>query len=374
MNVLVYMPSSVLSFHLETDMEIIKNLQDEGHNVRILTCHKVLKKSGYFSCKGFFRCQHCISKFQHAMDILGIADSQIDSLKHENMATLRKQDYTFNNLDELKRYTYKDYDVGMMTASTLISYLRDTDPQLKKFKNYINDSINTINSLCDFLENYLDKHGFDKIYLFNGRFNIYRALLRVAQKKGIELFSHERAGVLNRYSLAHNTYPHDLEYKKQEIMDVWENGDENKQEIGKEWFENSRARVSQAWYSYTADQKKGNLPEYFVGEKKIVSFFISSEDEFEAIQGWEPPLFKSQIEAIHFLGTHKDFKKTHLFVIRVHPNLNGLKNKQNRLLGQLNYSNVHVIPADDKTDSYSILDASDAVISFGSSVGIEASY
>ena len=104
MNILIYIPSSVLSYHLETDMEIIQTLKTQGHNIKILTCKGSLKKSGYISCTGLIKCLQCKSKFKQAMSSLGIDHSDIDILPRFK----NKQDkFYFSSISDLKNYKYK---------------------------------------------------------------------------------------------------------------------------------------------------------------------------------------------------------------------------------------------------------------------------
>lgn len=60
--------------------------------------------------------------------------------------------------------------------------------------------------------------------------------------------------------------------------------------------------------------------------------------------------------------------------MRVHPNLAGTQQSYLDLLSSLNHSKFIVIPAESKISTYSLLFKCDKVITFGSSVGVEATY
>jgi hypothetical protein len=365
MNILIYIPSSVLSYHLETDMEIIQTLKTQGHNIKILTCKGSLKKSGYISCTGLIKCLQCKSKFKQAMSSLGIDHSDIDILPRFK----NKQDkFYFSSISDLKNYKYKNIDIGLTVASTLISYLREPLPNVWKFKQYINESINNCQSLFDHLSKYLEQSSYDQVYLFNGRFAPYRMMMRACQKIKIDFYVHERSGVLNKYLLCQNSSPHDLQFIKSDIEKT------PKENLDKTWYQNSLKGISNSWYSFTGHQ---NIQKDFRADypnKKIISVFISSEDEFEAIAGWDQKLFKNQNEALHFIGKAKSINNDYVIIIRIHPNLTGLKNAQTQGLKKLNYHNFIIIKPGSKINTYHIINQSDLVITFGSSVGIEAAH
>ena len=77
------------------------------------------------------------------------------------------------------------------------------------------------------------------------------------------------------------------------------------------------------------------------------------------------------------LATSSDIDPGVTIWIRVHPNLSGLSNAQTARLDALAaraLPNVRVIAAESDVDSYALVDAAELVITFGSTIGIEAVY
>jgi capsule polysaccharide export protein KpsC/LpsZ len=62
------------------------------------------------------------------------------------------------------------------------------------------------------------------------------------------------------------------------------------------------------------------------------------------------------------------------FFIRVHPNMIGHRNKNLEFLLEGNFPNATVIPPESKVSSYKLLDLCDIILTFGSTVGVEACY
>ena len=89
---------------------------------------------------------------------------------------------------------------------------------------------------------------------------------------------------------------------------------------------------------------------------ETIAIFISSQDEFEAIEGWENPYYDTQTEAIEAI-INSDVDPEIRFYLRIHPSLKGLKNTQIKELNELKSANLFTIPADSKIDSYELMAA-----------------
>lgn len=151
---------------------------------------------------------------------------------------------------------------------------------------------------------------------------------------------------------------------------------EKKEKIAKSFFDNQRKGISLMEGSFLAYQKENEIPKLDF-EKEIITFFNSSIDEFASVAGWEDyiKLYEDEVDAIYDICNHfaGDLKKQ--FVLRVHPNLKFLKNTQNKNIEKLReLNNLLIIEPQDSVSSYSLLEVSSKVITFGSTVGVEACY
>ena len=123
-------------------------------------------------------------------------------------------------------------------------------------------------------------------------------------------------------------------------------------------------------------QKEGSLPSNIDThkDKRIITIFISSEYEFSAIDKiWLQRFYKDQNEVVEKLLT-KVKNEDIYFYIRIHPNLKGHDNTQTRFLKKFKADNVTVIFPEEDIDSYSLIDISEKIITFGSTIGLEATY
>ena len=219
----------------------------------------------------------------------------------------------------------------------------------------------------------------DEIVVFNGRMALLRPVLRLAQSLGIQIYIHERSGDLSRYYLTRNTYPHDFNFMKQEIELTYSNSplsEDEKLAIATEWFEERSNNHPQAWISYTENQRKNLLPNTLNPQNINIAIFNSSEDEMASIQGWENPFYDNQNDGIHqIVNAFQDINGIKFF-LRVHPNLTKVYNSQTKFLNEIlsKISNLEIIAPESPISTYALLDACDAAITFGSTIGIEAVY
>ena len=372
MKILIYMPFSNWVPHLATDLEIAAKHIDKGDDVHIIQCSGDLPSCEPNPNHFKLRCVSCKSKRDKGLALINLPEQNRHELAlNKFVRNLDMPD--FPSMQELKDFEIDGVDVGMTVASTLISMVRESDPDMSHFNNFIRENISMSIAIYDAIKHHLHEIEPDIFYLFNGRFAALRPALRAAQDLSVKTFVHERSGVLQRYILIEDTYPHDIEYQKAQIEKHW--SDElpltEKEDIARKWFKNRRGGENQGWYSFTKTQKKEKLPDDFNTSKRNIAIYVSSEDEFESVPGWQNPIYKNQIDAINSIinaNTDENIK----FYVRIHPNLKGLNNSQTRKLSELNGSNLTVIPADSKIDSYKLMDACEKTIAFGSTMGIES--
>jgi len=132
--------------------------------------------------------------------------------------------------------------------------------------------------------------------------------------------------------------------------------------------------VDQNWPSFVKDQLKNKLPEGFDRAKRNIVIYNSSEHESIGVEGFEYPFFKYQNEAIqHILKYFENNKEFH-FYLRVHPMLGNFPNPQWDEIQKFDYGNLTTIGPGESIDSYCLLDACEKVITFRSTIGVEASF
>ncbi len=385
-------PKNILFFHTyhgrlrmlsEMQTEILLKHLTAGDHVSIVMDYQDIMKSQMLfhniESKGYiYRC--VIQKMQNLLLPYEKQITYIDasSVIDTSQATVLSN-VVFNNIEELKKYSYKDIPIGKGIASYLISLYRehqyDTFGNVKEVSKILKVSMD----LVDIVNYLLEREKIDLVYVFNGRTACYSPVVLCSEKKGISYVVYEFAFTADKYHLSYNSIPHNIDYRYQEMLDLWNEPSvdkEAKEKMGSSFFENTRKGVSLLEASFLELQRENEFFD-FIGKKEVICFFNSSIDEFASVPSWEKyvHVFDDEVDAIYSICKtyEKDFTKQ--FILRVHPNLKFLQNSQIIALKQLEgLSNLVIYPAESSVFTYGLIDLADKVITFGSTIGVEACF
>ena len=292
------------------------------------------------------------------------------------------------NLDDLKKLEYKKYKIGIGVGSTIITYLRNSNPfplndlEKKECLEQINSSIKSIL----FAENILDNDKYDSIVILNGRLSCENAVKQVAYKKGLEVYFHESAFINTRYFFE-KYMPHNFKERKKEMSRM--NKEVNPMiisSLGNDFFRRKTKGEGVYEESYTKNHNhllstelNHIINKNKTANKKIISFFTSSDDEYEAIEG-SNLRFKEWINqgiAIRMISQIvKDLG--YYMIVRVHPNLTN-KHQAEKIRWMkhkefIQENGFYWINEDNPESSYKLIEKSDLIITSGSTIGLEAIY
>jgi hypothetical protein len=231
------------------------------------------------------------------------------------------------------------------------------------------------------VRNYLASHPTDRVYLFNGRYNHTRPVLRACQSRGVEFAVLEDGCNKSHYTTWVNRTPHGRAALREAIASTWARGAGEPAE---------RERVARGWYdarskgqevhdrdidkSYVKDQRPDLLPPGFDPAAHNVAVFNSSEDEWAAVgDEWAPTVYPTQLAGLTRLAADLPRALPHARVyLRCHPFLKNTPMTAGLL--KLSAPNLTVIPPDSPVSSYALLRACRTALTFGSTMGIEAVY
>lgn len=290
---------------------------------------------------------------------------------------------------KLKNIHLNNINVGEGILSSIISITKN------KYPIYFNDK-KIIRVIFDlFVRRYKVYEDFFKeefkienLVIFNGRFASSKAIKSgiSKHKEAVNILFYERSSTLERYRLKPYS-PHDREKVVGEINKIW-NECTNQNEaakIAKTFFKTKVSGKGTDWFPFSKgiQEVENNkiseiLNDYIKDDKnKIISYFTSSEDEFESLGDlWLDQRFQlSQKNIIKELSSIA-IKKNILLVIRVHPNVNNAsqesKSNWTNIFKELPNKNILIIKETNNISSYSIVNNSNIVVVYGSTIGIEA--
>lgn len=375
-------------------LEEARVLYDEGYDIYIVGCDYSfgICEINPHACKTFCRlCHYTMIKKVNELLRMDKKRFHYVSLKRIISDDIRKNSlnisFDYNNVQELKDLKYKGVDIGYGAFSSYVSYTRNVMPDFNKYlKNYIDYSMRAELRMTDSLTDYIKTLHPDKVVFFSGRYVNVKPLLNIAMNNKIDYIATERVvGEKPNGSKYHqilkiafyNMLPHSINAKYLLINKIWAEEDEKlKYAEGKRFFENKRHSKPAGDVIYTKNQNEGELPFGFDVKKRNISIFNSSEDEFYAISKEfdEASLYPNQYIALKTLFEHyKDNSNMH-FYLRIHPNLASVPYKSHTMLYSLKYENVTILPPNSTVSSYALMDKSEKVIVFNSTMGVESSY
>jgi len=364
--------------HFETDLELMQNHLDRGDEVVHLCC-----RGDLLSCDANFYhdregCRYCTARRAVGLGLLTgkVRTESFFRLTAEQKRELRHVRREFASHDDLKSYRIENLDLGYAALSSLISKLREPAPDLRRCAVVLSRTLVSTLAVFRSLQSILDVEAPDHVYVFNGRFAILRAVVRACESKGVPFSTHDRGHDLEHYSLFADALPHSIAHMESAIRKAWEDaaGTVARDATAEGFYHDRVARQQKDGYCLTGGQVRGMLPPKWDSSRRNVAVFLSSEDEFAAIADeWENTLYVSQAKALQKIARDAEqlAPTPHLYV-RMHPNMSNMENTQTAETRELAGKNVTLIPPEAPVDSYALLKNATVVLTFGSTVGIEA--
>jgi hypothetical protein len=380
MKVLVAAPFAINTPHYETSLELMQRHLDAGDEVVMLQCNAAL-----FSCDAnphhaFAACAQCMYRRHAGLRLLSrpVRTAPVFSLTGEDRRALSALQLEFADIEDLKCYCPEGFDLGYAVLSSLISMLRSAEPDLHALRNrrLLRRLMIATYAVFRSVRNYLAAEKPDRVYVYNGRYASSRAVLRAGQQAGVDVYVHEVGSTIHHYALYLNHMPHELRPAERAAREAWAAADPAERvRVAEDYYRDLSRGVVQTWFAYTKEQQAGLLPPGWDATKLNIAIYNSSEDEFAAISDeWRSPLYASQIDGLRrIIDSVAGDARVHLY-LRVHPNLRHVSDAFTARLAQLRGPNFTLIPADSPVSSYALLWNVGKVVTFGSSMGIEATF
>ncbi|MEQ8688383.1 MAG: hypothetical protein RIE86_23970 [Imperialibacter sp.] len=378
MKIAVFNSHSLWASHYETELEIIQQHLEAGDEVVQMQCISELPTCDQNLNYAVDSCQRCIKKVEQGRSLLSkkITSVGIDRyLNKSDWDRIINLPSGFKTVQELKEFTIEDFDIGQGVASSIISLLRHSnfDLELHKdlLKNYLDGSAKVYFAFKSFIKQEVP----DVVYCFNGRWAHTRAVFRACENSGVTCILHERGQDILHYALFKNSFPHSIAKFTVRANALWADAGPGKSELAAMFFENRKNGNSDDWYSFIKKQKNSVFPAGWDETKLNVVIFNSSEDEVAAIDDeWKNEVYTDQIQGIQSICESLKGDRSIQIYLRIHPNVAKAHPGEYTPYAKLTYNNLTIIGPDSEISTYGLLEKADKVITFGSTVGIEAVY
>jgi hypothetical protein len=373
------------SSHCERDLELIQQHIDAGDEVTRLVCQTEFDRCDNHLALGpnptesevQTRCVGCIDKLKRSQKLI---EGPHRNVRYADLPQWERfvapAFGPFKTVEELQAFEWNGFDAGMAVGSSLISYARVTRPDVVPYGEVIDRTMRSALRLYSSFRAFLAREKPDVVFVLNGRFTHTRALFRACQQEGIRCMIHEMGSRMTHYGIFENAMPHNRAYFARQAKAMWAEraADPTARDQASRWFEDRARGADQAWFSFTKNHDPSLLPDEWDSTRAKFVVFTSSEDEFAAIgPDWKNDLFPRQLDGIRILSKLVgELRPDADLVIRMHPNLAGTTDPEVTSVTELAGPGVIVIPPESRVSSYGLLHAAEVVLTFGSTIGMEA--
>jgi hypothetical protein len=288
---------------------------------------------------------------------------------------------TFDSIAALRDFKVDGVPHGAFAASQLVDNLRDGYPELEKYIQAYSGLLHQSLALYDFATRLISEIGAQHVYIWNGRRPSDGPVIWAARKLGVPFTSHiwdydEPWEFSRGFILIEGSTFHDLNRIRQAVR---ADGappplTAAEQNVAEAYL---KSVTSFGRRMFGTNFRDTDL-EFLLPDSRKIGIFTTSEWEFAGEPTGENRLYPSQWAGIKALVTDERLRSGIQFIVRLHPNLvNSPRDsgewKTIRAVQAAAGSGVYFIEPEDPVDSYQLLEACDTVVTFGSTVGIEAS-
>ena len=384
--IVVFAPYASVDSSFGIDLELVQGHLNRGDQVTLVTCGADLDRCDRNPHGSKLVCRDCIAKSELGVAALNntglLSVRKIGELADRKILSNSVTDLPpVKDITSLKRLSIMDLDVGYAAASSLITLSGSAQPDLKRYSRLLQGLVSSYLLTFFTLTKLFKNSQNDKMYVFNGRYSVTSAAIKAAEASGIDYATHDRGRSHKHYAVFDNANAADMRWFSEKVEERWVDADDrNREKIVDEWFLKKRSGQPLEWVSFTAAQKENLLPESWSMDCQNYVVYTSSENETAALgPEWENRLFDNQASGIRFLASQlakldaKSSSKSRLYV-RIHPNQTNASKAEVQKFTDIKMDNVEIVLPSSKVSTYALLDASYAVITFGSTMGVEATY
>lgn len=211
----------------------------------------------------------------------------------------------------------------------------------------------------------INKQDYKSVVVYNGRFLHERAVWDACKSLNQEVVLFETIRERFHYRLNQGFHNHFI--NQQAMIDHWNESKltlDSKVVIGSKYFKDLSSSKND-FYNPPSDS--------FPTKKRNIVFFSNSDDEYVGFRenGIPPDQLKTIIQVAEYISRIKEYD----FIVRLHPNLKNKslsEQKRWRVLSEIR--EIQLFDQFSNQDSYELLRNSNGVITFGSTIGLEASF
>jgi hypothetical protein len=386
MNVLIYSHVALWTVHHGKAIEIAISHIEKGDKVFMLSCMGDLQSCPANPMHELSKCDTCrvYTKYSVRKTLGRKVNNIILSLDSYGDLVDINTESSYSTFNELRAYKYKGVPLGALVMSQLVDDLSDCFADLSDMGTRINNLLNNGRALYLEARRQINDNKINKVYVWNGRRISDGPVCYAAKDEGVDFEVYISGTKFGTYMKLPALTVQDLDEHKANITKLVERS-KNGAEI-----DYLRAE-GEAFYSI---QRYGG--EYFPGfvhfakkfsndeilkkqHKKNMVIFTSSFWEFFSLDKFSCGVYSDHYSGINQIIHDERIKSEYVIVVRWHPNLKNCGSSEFAIIQEVVDKShscddlIHYLP-DSNVDSYALMDAADVVVTFGSTIGIEACF
>lgn len=278
--------------------------------------------------------------------------------------------------EDVSSVTFEALDIGVMSSFASSTKAQNKEQLNKKWRKAYNNMLNSSKKLYNYFTDEIKKENYDFVFMFNGRFGCVKPVLEATRNLGVGFGLVEVKKTINEVVFV-NELVHSIDANTNKALLFYENNKKEAVEKAEEFFSKKIKNENTGDPIYTKDQQLNYLTPSIVNtNKKIVAIYPSTEDEYKFIgKEWDGHVPESQVEEIEKLAVSLP-ENEYLLVVKMHPNQANSAEHTLLLYNKLasKYKNIIVEPPLSMVDSYALMKKSSVVVTFASTIGVEACY
>lgn len=271
---------------------------------------------------------------------------------------------------------YETLELGVMSSFASATKANTKADLNRKWRRAYDRMVMSACKLYNYFARELRDGEYDFISMFNGRFGDVKPALEAAKTTHTGFILNEVKKTINEVVFV-NELVHSIDGNTRRAQRHYARDKEHARQEAADFFEKKMSNESTGDPIYTKFQSRGELPDaVLTTDKKIIAVYPTTEDEYKYIgKEWDGHVPESQVDEIDALARTLDPDK-YLIVVKMHPNQANSAEQTLEKYMAIAAEQPHVVvePPLSKKDTYALMRVADVVVTFASTIGVEACY
>lgn len=388
--ILAFSTTSLWEIHNAQILEICLRESTSGNTILVYHCQRSIAACRTNPNDLVSRCRSCIKQSKRNQRIF--LPKGISNIRMVDVANLKMNspEFHISSHEEMFLYNYQGFPFGRAVISQLQTVLRESEISNRDIQVSGNKILANAICLFHFFNREICEKGVSKIYVFGGRYAAERALIFAAKSSSIKFETFETGSALDKIwtselgETSFQSYISDIQAMESGLLGQsrevalregqryfldWRGGQSHDP---KYLNPNIGKKQSEATTFEVIDNTRFNQTQ----KRKMVAFTstnyeVLAFDDFQILDSEK----NTQYSVIQAINDCEEITNNFDVKVRWHPNsLTSSPSDIARMKECINSSpNLNHIEPESNVNSYILIENCDIVVSFGSTIGIEAS-